>query len=131
MWILLVVLMITAVLLVLFYKQTAPNGLIVVDLPLNNDEISSPLKFSGKARGFWFFEASFPVHVYDDAGNLLGTGIAEAEDDWMTEDYVGFKGMVRFDLPATSGGRVVFQKDNPSGLPEYDDSFEVGVKFKI
>lgn len=123
------VLIVVAGLFLIFYKKIAPNGLIIVDSPRSGGVISSPLQFSGKARGFWYFEASFPVRVYDDQNNLLGTGIATAKTDWMTEDYVEFAGEVEFSAPGTKTGKVVFEKDNPSGLPEYDDSYEVAIKF--
>ena len=33
----------------------------------------------GKARGNWFFEASFPIELRDNTGALLATAIAQAE----------------------------------------------------
>lgn len=37
--------------------------LIVVDNPRPNSNIKSPLAIFGKARGIWFFEASFPISL--------------------------------------------------------------------
>lgn len=103
---------------------------IAVNVPAVGEVISSPLSFSGTARGFWYFEASFPVRIYDANGKELGVGIAQAQDEWMTEDFVPFAGTVEFRTPETPTGTVVFQKDNPSGLPEHDASVEVPVRFE-
>ncbi len=114
------------------YKNLSegPELPVIVQAPKANEEIGSPLEFSGKARGIWFFEASFPVRVYDDAGNELGVGIAQAKGDWMTKDFVEFSGMVEFKPPSSLMGKVVFEKDNPSGLEENAGFVEMPIRFK-
>ncbi len=92
-------------------------------------EISSPVLISGKARGYWFFEGSFPIRLEDDQGNLISSGFVTAQSDWMTEDYVPFSGRLDFMTTADSGV-IVFQKDNPSDLPEFDDQLTIPVSFK-
>lgn len=113
--------------LVFWLRQETP--FMYVSAPKTNEAITSPLSFSGKARGFWFFEASFTVRVFDANGSELGIGIAQAQDEWMTEDFVPFSGTVVFGAPFTPTGKVVFQKDNPSGLPEHDAAIEIPVRF--
>lgn len=104
-------------------------NLIRVTNPKPGQIITSPLTVEGEARGTWFFEASFPVKLYDGEGRELIAVPAQAEGDWMTEDFVPFK--VTFAFAATSGpGVLVLEKDNPSGLPEYDDSLTIPVVFK-
>lgn len=103
--------------------------LITVNDPRPNQKISSPLTVSGQARGYWFFEASFPVKLYDSGGNLLVVAIAQAQGEWMTENFVPFKTELVFDVPMEGDGVLVFEKDNPSGLPEYDDKLIVPIKF--
>ncbi len=103
--------------------------LIRVSTPRPNDTVANPLVIEGEARGFWFFEASFPVKLYDEAGNELATGIAEAKADWMTDDFVPFVATIEFNMPNSKKGKLVLQKDNPSGLPENDDSLIIPVKF--
>jgi len=103
--------------------------LIKVSAPRPNAVISSPLKLSGEARGYWYFEASFPVKLYDESGKELGTAIAEAQDDWMTNEFVPFAATLQFNAPASGKGYLVLQRDNPSGLPENDDSLIMPVKF--
>ncbi len=106
-----------------------PHPLISVSAPLVNALITSPVEVTGMARGTWYFEASFPVKIYDDYGRLLGSVAAQAQSEWMTEDFVPFKATLSFATPSTATGKIVFEKDNPSGLPEHADQFEVPVRF--
>jgi len=39
------------------------KDLIVLTQPKNGEYISSPVKIGGRARGNWFFEASFPIVI--------------------------------------------------------------------
>lgn len=96
--------------------------------PQANDIISSPLEISGQARGFWFFEASLPVRLVDLEGNLIAEHYAQAQDDWMTTDFVNLSSSLIFNTTATSGYLIV-AKDNPSGLPEYDAEISIPVIF--
>jgi hypothetical protein len=89
----------------------------------------SPLTVEGQARGTWFFEACFPITIEDANRNQIGIGIATATDNWMTEDFVPFTAEVYFDTPATSRGTLILHKDNPSGLPENDNTLEIPVIF--
>ncbi len=106
------------------------TNLIVLDAPLLHATVNSPLLVSGKARGSWFFEASFPIYLLDSHGNMLGQGIAQAQSDWMTSDFVPFTATITFTADAQivgDAGTLVLQKDNPSGLPEHDNSLRVPV----
>lgn len=104
---------------------------IVLDYPAVASVVSSPLTVRGKARGTWYFEASFPIMIVDWDGKIIGQGIATAQDDWMTEDFVDFEGEITFDQPEYgSRGALILKKDNPSGLPENDDALEVPIFFK-
>ena len=104
--------------------------LIKVDFPLPNQEISSPLSVTGQARGYWFFEASFPVRLLDGNGKEIALKPAEAQDDWMTEEFVPFKAVLEFKMPSSDFGTLILEKDNPSGLPEKADELRVPVRFK-
>lgn len=105
------------------------NDLIRLQSPKPGSVVKSPLLVQGLARGYWFFEASFPVKVYDATGKLLGTGIAQAQSDWMTENFVPFQATVEFEMPSTKEGTLVLEKDNPSGLLEHADELRVPVRF--
>lgn len=97
--------------------------------PLHGEAVTSPFKIRGEARGTWYFEASFPIRIFDGFGNELGVIPATAKSDWMTTGFVPFEATLEFGKPATRSGRIVFQKDNPSGLPEYDDEVAFPIIF--
>lgn len=97
--------------------------------PRPNEAISSPLKVSGEARGMWFFEASFPIFIEDDEGRVLGRGIASAQGDWMTEDFVPFEAEIVFETGGVKSGVLILERDNPSGLAENADEVRMPVLF--
>jgi len=97
--------------------------------PQANDLLISPYEVSGLAPGSWFFEASLPVKLLDDQGQEIVAVPAQALSDWMTSDLVPFTANLNFSTQATSG-YVVIKKDNPSGLPEYDDELPIPIRFK-
>ena len=114
-------------------KKESSNSDISVSVK-SNQKITSPLQIDGKVRGFWFFEASFPIQLTDEQGNVLATTIAQAQSDpatgevnWMTEDFVDFKARLEFVSNAEIKGFLVFKKDNPSGLPENDKELKVPI----
>jgi hypothetical protein len=53
-------------------------------------------------------------------------------DRWVTEDFVPFEKEFEFDISeaASNKGTLILHKDNPSGLPEYDDQLVVPVGFE-
>jgi len=93
--------------------------------------LSFPLFIEGVARGSWYFEASFPIKLLDGvSGKELAVTIAQAQSDWMTADFVPFKAVIDLSfLPENNEGILVFQKDNPSGLPKNDKEVRVPVYF--
>lgn len=107
------------------------QNLIRVTSPVPNSTIASPITVTGQARGNWFFEASFPVKVIDDSGRQLGVGIATAQGDWMTTEFVPFQAVVQFTTPTTRYGTLILEKDNPSGLPQNADSLRIPVVFRM
>jgi len=114
------------------FDANEDNSNIVVFSPKPNQLIANPLLIEGKARGFWYFEASFPVKLTDKDGNVLASGIAQAQSDpvtgevnWMTEDFVNFKAELNFISSSETEGFLILQKDNPSGLLENDAEIKV------
>lgn len=95
-----------------------------------NSEITSPLVISGQAKGTMFFEGSFPVSMEDSNGKNLGTDIARADGEWMTEDMVPFKATINFKTSSTKKGFIILKNDNPSGLPENEHSVKFPISFK-
>jgi len=111
------------------YAALEKADLIKVESPEPNQKITSPLIVRGEARGYWFFEASFPIKLLDGEENLIALEIATAQSEWMTEDFVPFEAVVEFENPATEKGILVFEKDNPSGLPENANELRIPVFF--
>ena len=111
-------------------NELEKSDLIKIDNPRPNQIIESPLFVKGEARGNWYFEASFPAKLFDDNGFLLGITPAQALGNWMTEDFVPFNVILPFAVPSTSKGRLILEKDNPSGLPEYANELRIPVYFK-
>ena len=104
---------------------------VVLESPIANAVIKSPLSIIGKARGGWFFEASFPIILTDETGQIISTQIAQARGEWMTSDFVPFEATFSFEKPSkTKKGFLIFKKDNPSGLPENDVMVSVPVLFE-
>ncbi len=107
-----------------------PDLLKVTNLRAN-DVVKSPLNIAGEARGYWYFEASFPVKLFDADGNNipLNPPYIMATSDWMTENFVPFEATLEFAPSGTATGTLVLEKDNPSGLPEHADSLSIPVRF--
>lgn len=105
------------------------KDLVYVEIPLSGTKVTSPLVVSGRARGNWYFEASFPVKLLDSNGNQIAIAPAQAQGDWMTVDYVPFSVTLTFAQPVTATGTLILQKDNPSGEPQNDDSVSIPVTF--
>lgn len=124
----------------LFNKQSAydPNAgsvdtgidLYRLDNLKANQIIESPFIVRGEMRGFWFFEASFPIRLLDASNKEITVAIAQAQSNWMTVDLVPFEAKLEFKTPATPTGTIVLQKDNPSGLPENDQEVRIPIRFR-
>ncbi|MEX1112420.1 MAG: GerMN domain-containing protein [Candidatus Andersenbacteria bacterium] len=101
--------------------------LIRIDTPRPNATVTGPLSITGQARGGWFFEATFPIHLEDASGTVLATTFAQADGEWMTEEFVPFTSELT--IPNTFSGTaiLVLKKNNPSGLPEHADELRVPI----
>jgi hypothetical protein len=99
---------------------------VVVNAPVLGETVGKTFTVTGEAPGNWYFEASFPVQVRDLDNNKVGQGIAQAQSDWMTTEQVSFKAAVT--VAGYSGSAtLVLLRDNPSGLPENDDSLSIPI----
>lgn len=115
-------------------EETTPEytDMISVTTPQPNDIIESPLTISGEARGWWYFEATFPVELKTESGEVLASWYAEAQSDWMSESFVPFEAEVSFTFPegeSPTRGVLILHRSNASGLPEHDASIEIPVRF--
>jgi len=111
--------------------NNASADLIKVELPFPGAVTGKSFSVIGEARGTWFFEASFPIQLFDKDGELLATAIAQAQEDWMTEDFVPFKADIIAPESYIGEATLVLKKDNPSGLPNKDASmsFKITVEY--
>lgn len=114
------------------------RDLITVASPRPFSTVSSPLTITGEARGYWYFEADFPIRMEDADGNTIGAHFGTArldpddpESTWMTEDFVPFEAILHFEEPRTETGTLILEKDNPSGLLEHADELRIPVRFDI
>jgi hypothetical protein len=104
---------------------------IILTYPKDNQEVRSPIKITGKARGTWFFEGSFPINLIDSNGNIIASSIATSTEDWMTSDFINFSSEISFVRPtSTTHALLVLKKDNPSDNPDLDQSIFVPVILK-
>lgn len=97
----------------------------------SGEEIKSPLLLKGRVPGSWSFEAVFPVVLTNWDGLIIAEGQAQLQGDWMTDALVPFQATLEFDTPTDKNtGFLILKKDNPSELPENDDSLEIPVLFE-
>lgn len=111
-------------------EPAAIPDLIELATPLPDAVIQTPLAIEGRARGPWYFEASFPAYLVDAAGDTIAVMPVQAEGDWMTEEFVPFKAVLTFTSPTSETGTLILMKDNPSGLPEHAAELRVPVRFR-
>lgn len=111
--------------------------LIRVSLPFPEAVVGKKFSVIGEARGFWFFEASFPVVVVDQNGATLAAGTAKAEPDpktgelnWMTENFVPFRADLKIPESYIGPATLILKKDNPSGLPENDAFISIPINIE-
>lgn len=106
---------------------------VTVSSPISGQVIYSPVFIKGEVPGFWFFEASFPIKLYDENNRLIGESLAKPDinedETWMTDKLVAFEAAIGFERPTSTKGTIVLEKDNPSGLLENAGEFRVPVIF--
>lgn len=119
-------------------ESAESSGMIILEQPRFGHTITSPIVITGKARGNWYFEATFPVVLTDWDGRIIAEYYAEAQGNWMTTEFVPFQATLSFESPVfpnapadhfSRRGSLILQKNNPSGLPEHDDALEITVFF--
>lgn len=107
--------------------RNASSDLIMAEDPEAGTVVGKAFSVSGSARGYWYFEASFPVEVLDRSGNVIATAVAEAQSDWMTEEWVPFMADLKVPDSYIGPATIILRKDNPSGLPEHEASLSYPV----
>jgi len=104
---------------------------IVVNNIKDNQKVSNPIKIEGKARGGWYFEATFPIQLVDAEGNIIAYTTARAQSDWATTSFVDFVAELNYIKPtSTTRALIVLNNDNPSGNPDLDQAIFIPVILK-
>lgn len=108
------------------YVNASANDIVVAS-PKPGETLGSIIDVSGRARGLWYFEASFPIEVVTSAGAVVGQGIATADGEWMTEEFVPFTATITLTTPYTGPATLILKKDNPSGESSRDASVSLPI----
>jgi hypothetical protein len=107
--------------------NNATRDMIYVSNPYPGAVVGKTFKVTGAARGNWYFEASFPVEVLDKNGKVLAQKPAQAQGDWMTEDFVPFSADITVPDSYIGPARIILRKDNPSGDPSRDAALTIPI----
>ncbi len=105
------------------------NDRIVNYLPQPGDLVTSPLSIEGEARGTWYFEASFPVRLVDASGTTLAQGPTQALGEWMTTEFVPYRGTLLFAAPTSATGTLILTRDDPSGM-RVPEELRIPIRFR-
>jgi len=90
-----------------------------------------PLVIKGTVESGWMFEGVMPVKLLDASRAEIASGSAKetVPGSWQSGKAVEFSVELTFTTESASGF-LVFENDNPSGLPQNAKSFELPVKFR-
>ncbi len=100
---------------------------LVIYKPEDKDEVGCSVEIEGEVSGNWYFEGDFPIKIVDTDDNELVSGVATAQGEWMTEEKVRFQATLECTDCQEGKASIIFVKDNPSGLPENEDSAELPI----
>jgi uncharacterized iron-regulated membrane protein len=103
---------------------------VVVTSPKQNAKVGREFTVAGTAPSQWYFEATFPIQVRDINDNVIGSIGANAQGDWMSSSPVPFTATVHLDVNYSGPATLILMRDNPSGLPENDDSLEIPISIQ-
>jgi hypothetical protein len=103
---------------------------ITVEAGLLGLPVESPLVINGTVEAGWMFEGVFPVKLLDANRKEIARATAKevTPGSWQSGQPVEFSATLTFTTQSTSGF-LVFENDNPSGLPENSKKYEVQVRF--
>jgi hypothetical protein len=116
---------------------TQTKGGITQGTPVKIKSISlvsptkGPLVIKGTVESGWMFEGVMPVKLLDASRQEIASGSATetVPGSWQSGKPVEFSVSLTFTTDSSSGF-LIFENDNPSGLPQNAKSFELPVKFR-
>ena len=103
---------------------------ITIDQDLTSP-VASPLVLTGTVDPSWMFEGQFMVKLLDENRNVIvqTSATEEVPGSWMSGEPVKFSARLEYQTQ-NEKGYLVFENDNPSGLPENSKQVEYEVTFK-
>ncbi len=107
--------------------ENASSSDIVLELPFPGAVVGKTFSLVGKARGGWYFEASFPARVVAEGGQILWQGPVTALGEWMTSELVPFNTEVKVPESYIGKATIILENDNPSGMPENQKTLSVPI----
>ena len=108
--------------------QAAPlDTQVTVTTPQPGATVGRTFTVAGTAPGAWFFEAQFPIQVRDATDDTIASNPAQAQGDWETSGLVTFTDTITIDSSYTGPATLILLRDNPSGLPQNDDSVTIPI----
>lgn len=110
-------------------STTGKENFITVESVSPNQIVESPIHIKGMARGFWYFEGSFPLELIDASGKQIALKPVLAKGEWMTSEFVPFDMQFTFPETTATSGTLIFHKDNPSGGVSQSDALKIPVRF--
>lgn len=105
------------------------QNMIRVTEPTVDTVVEGTVTVLGEARGTWFFEATAPVEVQTREGVVLARGYVEALGEWMTEEFVPFRGMVDLSGFDEEAVVLVVKRADPRGEDE-EKTVEIPLRLK-
>lgn len=112
-------------------KEVSTNENIKIYNIKSGQEIRSPLTIKGEVfGGNWTgFEGQVGmVKLVGLDGKTLGSAILNATSDWMKLP-TNFEVILNFNTPKDSNVFLIFKNENPSGMPEKEETMTLPVKF--
>lgn len=93
--------------------------------------VSSPLVLTGTVDPSWMYEGQFMAKLLDENRKVIVQAPAteEVPGSWMSGEPVKFSARLEYQTQ-NEKGYLVFENDNPSGLPENSKQVEYEVTFK-
>lgn len=96
----------------------------------NNDTVTVGDTISGSVDSSWYFEGDFPVRVLNSKGEVFSTLNAMAQEEWTQEGEVPFEFVLSLDIDSDMEVILRFEKSNPSGLVQNEDSADIKLLVK-
>lgn len=112
-------------------KANDLSNSIIITSPIKNEQVSSPLRIVGRARGDWFVEGAILVELTDLYGNHISSGSVSAQEKWATKDFVAFLGTLQFNnFIKGSKANLILYKNNQAQGNIQDKKMIIPIMFK-